>query len=122
LTGLYRGLDASSASAHLSGAVFCLLDSAILQYELSAAQIGQTIYLKLQSFNVFGGGLQDLATCAVYSHLILGSGAIGPVAATLAVGAPMDYGLANQIISERDDFGSVSAAVNLVVDLGTTTS
>jgi hypothetical protein len=119
LTGLYRGLGASSSNAHAAGSVFCQLDSAILQYDLFAAQIGQTVYLKFQSYNIFGGGVEDLSTCVAYSHTIQGLGAIGPVTATLAVGVPMDFGLVNQAIAESDDFGNLSAPVTTIIDLGT---
>jgi hypothetical protein len=83
--------------------------------------MGRTIYLKFQSFNIFGGGLQDLSTCVAYPHTIQGTGAIGPVAAALAVGASMDFGLVNQSIAEIDDFGTLSSPVTSVIDLGTTT-
>ena len=121
LTGLFRGLDGSNSSSHSSGGTFCLLDSAILQYDIATAQIGQGIYLKFQSFNIFGCGLQDLSTCVAYPYTIQGTGATGPVAAALAVGASMDFGLVNQTVAERDDFGSISSPVTLVIDLGMTT-
>jgi hypothetical protein len=122
LTGLYRGLGASSATAHAAGSIFCQLDSAILPYDLSTAQIGQTVYLKFQSFNIFGGGVEDLSTCVAYTHKIQGLGAIGPVTATLAIGVPMDFGLVNQPVSESDDFGNLSAPVTTIIDLGTVSS
>ncbi len=122
LTGLYRGLDGSAAPAHVSGATFCLLDSAILQYDLSAAQIGQTLYLKFQSFNIFGAGLQELSTCVAYTHTVQGTGATGPVAAALAIGTAMDYGAVSAAISEEDDFGLASVAASTFIDLGAVAS
>jgi len=117
LTGLQRGFGGSS-SPHAAGSVFCQLDSAILQYDVSPSQIGRTLYLKFQSFNIFGGGLQDLSTCVAYSHKIQGLGAIGPVTATLSVGVPMDFGFSSQLVSEADDFGDVSGPVTATIDLG----
>ncbi len=122
LTGLYRGLNGSTPGAHASGAVFCLFDSAILDFDVPNADIGQTIYLKLQSFNIFGAAAQELSTCAAYPYQIQGTGILGPVASTLAVGTAMDYGLAGQRVCETDDFGTVSAAVISVIDLGSCTS
>ncbi|MCW2283379.1 hypothetical protein M2323_001207 [Rhodoblastus acidophilus] len=119
LSQLYRGLATLPAGAHAAGSAFCALDSAILRYDLSPSQIGQTIYLKFQSYNIFGGGLQDLATCVAYSHKITGVGAIGPVTASLSVGAPLDFGLVVQPIAETDDFGDLSSQVNALIDLGT---
>ena len=49
------------------GAPFARLDGAVEQYDLPANFVGQTLYFKFQSFNVFGGGPQDLSTCAVYT-------------------------------------------------------
>ncbi|MBB4200683.1 hypothetical protein CCR94_21525 [Rhodoblastus sphagnicola] len=122
LAGLYRGFSASSVSAHAAGSVFCQLDSAILQYDVTAAHIGQMVYLKFQSYNIYGGGVEDLSTCAAYTHTIQGLGAIGPVTATLAVGVPMDFGLVNQAVAETDDFGSVQSAVTTIIDLGALSS
>lgn len=118
LSGLYRGLATLPAGAHAAGSVFCELDSAILRYDLSTTQIGKTVYLKFQSYNIFGGGLQDLSTCTAYSHVIQGVGAQGPVAASLAMGAPLDFGLVTEAVSETDDFGDLSSQVTAVIDLG----
>ena len=67
LTTLYRGLYGTAAAAHASGAPFARLDNAIFEYDLPAQYVGKTLYIKLQSFNVFGGGVQDLSGCAAYS-------------------------------------------------------
>lgn len=123
LTGLYRGLNGSTPGAHAIGAGFCLLDSAILKYTVPNADIGQMIYLKFQSVNVFGGSAQSLSTCTAYSYTIQGTGVLGPVASTLATGTAMDYGhAAGDAVSESDDFGTVSAAVISIIDLGNCTS
>ena len=66
LTGLARGLSGSVGAGHSSGAQFFRLDGAIVKYDLPANFVGKTIYFKFQSFNVFGGGAQDLSTVAVY--------------------------------------------------------
>ncbi|WP_298353943.1 phage tail protein [Rhodoblastus sp.] len=123
LTGLYRGQGGLPAAGAASGAAFCLLDSAILKYAVPSAEIGQTIYLKFQSFNIFGGGLQDLSTSTAYSYTITGTGLLGPVASALAVGTAMDFGhVAGDAISESDDYGTVSATVTSIIDLGNVTS
>jgi hypothetical protein len=119
LTGLYRGLGGVASVGSSSGDPFCLLDSAILKYQVPNAQIGQTIYLKFQSFNIFGGGLQDLSVCAAYTYKISGAGLIGPVASALSVGTAMDFGrISGDSVSENDDYGSVTSAVTTIIDLG----
>lgn len=122
LTSLYRGAAGSTPGAHAIGADFCLLDSAILKYDVPNADIGQTIYLKFESVNVFGGAAQDLSTCTAYPYQIQGTGVLGPVTSALALGTAMDYGLASQPVAETDDFGTVSAPIVSIIDLGNCTS
>lgn len=74
LTTLYRGLYGSAIGAHASGAQFARLDGAIFKYDLPAAYIGVTLYLKFQSFNVYGAGVQDLSTCTAYMVTPAGTG------------------------------------------------
>ena len=74
LTTLYRGLYGTSAGAHASGAQFVRLDQAVFRYDLPQAYVGQAITVKLQSFNVWGGGVQDLSTCTAYSYTPKGTG------------------------------------------------
>jgi Putative phage tail protein len=75
LTGLYRGLYGTTASPHVSGAPFAFLNGAgVFKYQFSPPYNGVLLFIKLQSFNVFGGGLQSLAACTAYSYT-LGGGA-----------------------------------------------
>nr|MDA8232368.1 hypothetical protein [Magnetospirillum sp.] len=74
LTTLYRGLYGTAAGAHASGAQFTRLDSAVFRYDLPQAYVGQAITVKLQSFNVWGGGVQDLSTCTATSYTPKGTG------------------------------------------------
>ncbi|MCI4680168.1 phage tail protein [Rhodoblastus acidophilus] len=123
LTGLYRGQGGVESVGSSAGAPFCLLDSAILKYAIPSAEIGQTIYLKFQSFNIFGGGPQDLSTCTAYAYAVQGTGALGAVATALAVGAAMDFGhVAGDGVSESDDYGTLSGTVTAVIDIGNCTS
>jgi hypothetical protein len=118
LTYLVRGLYGSTPAAHAAGAPFARLDQAIFKYPLPEAFLGQTVYVKLQSFNVFGQALQDLSTCVAYPYTPQGSGLLGPVAQALAVGADLDYGLASGALGETDDFGMASDPYVTVADLG----
>ncbi len=123
LIGLYRGQAGLAAIGASSGAPFCLLDSTILKYPVLSSQIGLTIYLKFQSFNIFGGGVQSLSACAAYTYAIQGTGTLGPVASALAVGTAVDFGhVASDAVSESDDYGSVTSPVTAVIDLGDVTS
>ena len=119
LTGLYRGMNGSTPAAHATGAPFARLDDAVVTYDIPAGLTGQTLYFKFQSFNGFGGGLQDLADCSVYT-VIIGSpaGTSNPVAIQLHSGVPLDLGQVNATPTITDDFGAVTQAVGDVVDLG----
>ncbi len=120
LTTLYRGLYGSLAAAHSIGASFARLDQSVFEYDLPANYIGQTIYLKFQSFNIFGAGLQDLSVCAVYTYTPSGAGASDPIAAQLATGLSLDLGLVTQTPPlASGDLGALTGAVLDAVDLGT---
>ncbi|WP_158812535.1 phage tail protein [Methylocapsa sp. S129] len=122
LTGLARGLYGSTPAAHANGATFARLDASIVKYDLPSGFIGQTLYLKLQGFNVFGGGVQDLAACTAYAYTLSGAGALGPIASSLAAGTPLDYDLVSHVVSEADDFGDLTSPYATTIDLGTLSS
>jgi len=119
LTGLQRGLYGGAGAGHVAGAPFARLDGAIVVYDLQASYVGCALYFKFQSFNVFGAGLQDLATCVAYPYTPKGAGALGPVAQALAVGTALDDGQASQAVAERDDFGFAGDSYVTTIDLGT---
>jgi hypothetical protein len=119
LTGLQRGLYGTASAAHASGAPFARLDDAVIAYDLPSNYIGRTLYFKFASFNVFGGGLQSLSTCTVYSYVPTGAGVTDPVATQLAGGMPLDLGYVNLAPALSDDFGTVGPSVVLgALDLG----
>ena len=122
LTRLQRGMYGSGAALHAVGAPFARLDGAIVQYNLPANYVGQTLWLKFQSFNVFGVGVQSLATCATYPYAPTGAGSADPIATQLASGLPVDLGLVSVPASVFDDFSSITAAPTGVLDLGNLTS
>jgi hypothetical protein len=121
LTTLYRGLYGTVAAAHSSGALFAQLNGAVFKYNLPAAYIGVMLYVKLQSFNIFGMGVEDLSECTAYSYIPVGSGApIGPVTQALLLGQNIDFGLVTDSVVESDGFGLVQDTVLAAsVGLGT---
>jgi len=79
LSGLVRGAYSSTKVARSSGAQFIRLDSAVAKSEpLQPSMIGQTILFKFVSFNIYGGGLEDLASVAEYSYVVRGDMALLP--------------------------------------------
>ena len=77
-SNLWRGLYGTPASAHTAGEQFTLLDTtgklgSTIVYDLPAQYVGQTLYLKFQSFNIFEKGLEDLSTVTTYEFVPAGT-------------------------------------------------
>lgn len=70
LAYLRRGKYGSAQAAHLSGAKWARLDSSILRIPLDPGMMGQTVYLKFQSFNTLGHALQDVSGLAAYTKTL----------------------------------------------------
>lgn len=79
---LQRGLYGTTGSSHASGDFFTRLDlgevntppNSIVAWALPPQYIGAALHLKLQSFNVFGNALEDIAAVIEYSYTPSGSG------------------------------------------------
>ncbi len=80
LTDLARGVYGSESAIadHPTGTAFARLDN-VFKYPFGQGVIGQTLYLKFQSFNAWGGGMQSLADCAAYPYTITGSALLSPL-------------------------------------------
>jgi hypothetical protein len=62
----------SDIASHAIDTQFARLDNQIFVYPYDVSQIGQTIYIKLAGFNIYGGGQQSLADVTAYAHVIAG--------------------------------------------------
>ncbi|MDE1939580.1 MAG: phage tail protein, partial [Alphaproteobacteria bacterium] len=71
-TYLRRGQYGSAVGAHAAGTPFVRLDDSIFKLPYTAANIGQTIYIKLCSFNLWFQSTQSLADVVAYEHTIGG--------------------------------------------------
>ncbi len=118
LAGLQRGLYGSRPVAHAAGAPFARLDGAVFKYTLPPGTLGKTLTLKFQSFNIYGGAVQDLATCAATTVTPVGSGLFGPTAVAIAAGTGFDEGLASQAATQFDDYGLASDPYTSPLDEG----
>ena len=67
---LVRGIYGTQISAHKEGAPFVKLNEAVFKYNYAEVNRGQTIYIKLTSFNVFGKSEQPLESVERYSHIL----------------------------------------------------
>lgn len=82
LAYLRRGLYGTAPALHASGDFFTRIDlgsvdtppNSLLTWDLPAQYIGATVYVKFQSFNVFGNALEDISTVVEYSYTPSGAG------------------------------------------------
>ena len=73
LTPLNRSVYTSAATTHIAGDLVSKIeDATVIKIPFTDTQIGQTIYIKLPSFNVYGGGYQSLADVNPFTHKITG--------------------------------------------------
>lgn len=124
LTGLYRGLYGTTPGAHLSGVDFARLDLATYKFAYPASYVGQTIYVKFLSFNVWGLGQELLSDAVAYTFSPTGaSGNIltDPLFNLLASGAIVDLGLSTEPVTQSGDLGASNSVSSGTIDLGATT-
>jgi len=76
LSYLLRGLNGSTIGAHGIGADFVRLDQAVFRYAFLPEQVGETVYVKFRSFNVFGRALQELEDLDPYTSVLTTPGAL----------------------------------------------
>ena len=68
LTYLERGLYGTTPAPHAAGAPFARIDSSkVFQYPVPEQYLGQVLYFKFPSANLFGNQPQTLAECEAYS-------------------------------------------------------
>ncbi len=79
LTTLNRGGYGSTIASHAVGAPFARLDQGIFQFEYDQSRIGSKVYFKFLSFNLWGGGLQSLASVSSYNYTITGAALASPL-------------------------------------------
>jgi hypothetical protein len=123
LTYLRRGAYGTAINAHAIGAQFARFgpsDPSLFRYAYPASFIGQTVYIKLPGFNIFGQTLQDLAAVSAYSYTLLGTGGVSVnVIAALAMGVDQDWGIIGTSNVAQADLASITSALGYDVNLGT---
>jgi hypothetical protein len=79
LTYLMRGQYGTAARAHAIGEQFTVIDvlgtsGTAVAYDLPSQYIGQSLYIKLSSFNEFDNSDQALSDCVAYQYVPTGAG------------------------------------------------
>lgn len=73
-----RGFYNTPIGAHFVGAPFARLDDAIFSFPYIAANAGQVIWVKFQSFSLYGFTVTPLANCVAYPFTPIPIGAAAP--------------------------------------------
>jgi hypothetical protein len=73
LSYLVRGAYGTDVAAHAAGAPFVRIDDGLFRYSYPKEWLGKTLWVKLVSFNQFGGGLQDMSTVPAYQVTLEGA-------------------------------------------------
>jgi hypothetical protein len=96
LSYLVRGAYGSTIAAHAAGEPFVFLDSSLFRYSYPHDWVGKTVYVKLTSYNKFGGAMQDLSEVKTYQRKLEGS-KVASLTSLVAVGRvfaiQVDWGL-----------------------------
>jgi hypothetical protein len=85
LTYLRRAQFGSTLGAHTNTATFARLDQAIFTLPFDVTKLGQTVYIKFQSYNIYHRALQDLSVCTAYSFVLAKAGAVPDMPTGLAL-------------------------------------
>lgn len=72
LTYLRRGVYGTPITEHFNGTKFTRMDAGVFAYSYDKSKIGETIYIKLLSFNIWGGGEQALSDVSSVAYTIVG--------------------------------------------------
>jgi hypothetical protein len=74
-TYIRRGLEGTTIADQPAGSLFMRLDGSQVAIPYTQGQIGKTVYVKLQSFNLYGGAYEDLDLCTAYEFIAEPNGA-----------------------------------------------
>ncbi len=108
LTYLVRGAFGSESDIvdHPAGTPFALLNSNIFDYEFAQNLIGSTIMFKFQPFNVWEGGMAQIADCPEYPYVIQGLALASPLPNVTNLRTSFEAGFEKIFWDEIDDFRS----------------
>ncbi len=85
LTNLQRAGYGTKNKAHAIGTSFVRVDGAVFKYRLRGVDVGDTIYLKFLSYNIFSNSRQELSDVSAYPYVIRGNSL--PYVAAVAIAA-----------------------------------
>jgi len=123
LTYLRRGAYGAAITAHPAGTPFARFgpnDPSLFRYRYPASFVGQSVFIKLPGFNIFGQALQDIASVSAYGYTLAGTGGASVnVLANLAVRIDQDWGVLGTSIAAQADLAWITAPTGSDINLGT---
>jgi hypothetical protein len=88
-TYIRRGQEGTTIADQPAGSLFLRLDGSQVAIPYTQGQIGKTVYIKLQAFNLYGGAYEDLDLCEAYEFIAEPNGSnVSDVAWTAITGVP----------------------------------
>lgn len=111
LSGLVRGAYGTAIAAHQPGADCVRLDGAVFKYAFRPDQIGKTVWLKFVSFNVWGGGVQDISAVTAYQYALRGAALVSPLPNVSGLTTVYQAGISRLSWSAVSDFRAVDYEV-----------
>lgn len=103
---LVRGAYGSDIVDHAAGEAFVRLDDGLFAYSYPKEWMGKTIWIKLVSLNVYGGGIQDLSEVPAYTYKIQGApiGVVQNLRITSAWSAGADVKVGWDVVQDADSY------------------
>jgi hypothetical protein len=108
LTYLRRGVYGTPVNAHSAAGKFARIgpsDPSLFRYQYPASFIGQTLYIKLPSFNIFGGAAQGLDEVDAFAYSLAGHGLVGGTGYVPPSATPAPAGARRALRTILDDDG-----------------
>jgi hypothetical protein len=107
LTTLARGVYGTPIAAHPVGAPFVRLDGAPARYPFGSDKVGASLYIKLPSFNAFGGGAQSPDEVEPVRYLLRGTALSAPLPTVTGLTTAYVAGIVNLSWAAASDFRAV---------------
>lgn len=107
LTYLVRGAMGTSPSTHEIGSQFARVDDSLFSYTFTPDRIGQTIYIKMVSFNIYGSGEENIADVSPYTYVIKGTAYSSPLPSIENLRLVFNSDIAQLVWDEIEDFRPV---------------
>lgn len=107
LTYLVRGAYTTASPAHAAGAQFVKVDASLLRIPYTADRVGQTVQIKLCSFNQYGLGKQTLDQVQPFAYTIQGTALTSPLPAIQNLRLAYVGGRASAVWDAVSDFRPV---------------